>query len=132
MTARFSTGVIPEGTAITTRGLTAQFRPWTLKMKYLSIASVTSKSAMTPSFMGRMATMLAGVLPSISFAVAPTARPPRRTSVVPFRTATTEGSFRTMPRPRTQTRVLAVPRSMPMSTENFPRIQSRTRIQGGL
>jgi len=35
---------------------------------------VISKSAMTPSFMGRMAVMLPGVLPSISLASLPTAR----------------------------------------------------------
>src|ERR1019366_10214837 len=33
-------------------------------------------------------------------------------------TATTDGSFRMMPRPRTYTRVLAVPRSMAMSRPN--------------
>ena len=43
--------------------------------------------------------MLAGVLPSISFAVLPTARPLSRTSVLPLRTATTEGSLSRMPRP---------------------------------
>jgi hypothetical protein len=37
-----------------------------------------------------------------------------------FSTATTEGSFRTMPRPFTQTRVLAVPRSMATSVEKNP------------
>jgi hypothetical protein len=97
-------------------------------MKYFSIASVTWKSAITPSFMGRMATMFAGVLPSISLAVAPTARPFRSTSVVPFRTATTEGSFSTIPRPLTQTSVFAVPRSIPISTENLPSTQSRRRM----
>src|SRR5262245_30713690 len=80
---------------------------------------------MTPSFSGRMATMLPGVLPSISFAVSPTARPSRRTLFVPFLTATTLGSLRTMPFPCTHTSVLAVPRSIPMSIENLPRIHSR-------
>ena len=68
-------------------------------MKYFSIAAVISKSAMTPSFMGRMATMLPGVRPSISFASLPTAstrRPPRASCC----TATTLGSFDTMPMPR--------------------------------
>ena len=44
------------------------FRLWARRMKYLSIASVTAKSAMTPSRMGRMALMLPGVFPSISLA----------------------------------------------------------------
>ena len=57
-----------------------------LRMKWRSIASVTSKSAMTPSFIGRMATMLAGVRPSMRLASSPTAR----TLVVPAWTATTE------------------------------------------
>ena len=35
---------------------------------------MTSKSAMTPSFIGRIATMLPGVRPSISLASLPTAR----------------------------------------------------------
>src|SRR5262245_41719250 len=94
-------------------------------MKYRSIASVISKSAMTPSFSGRIATMFPGVLPSISFAVSPTARPSRRTLFVPFLTATTLGSLRTIPFPCTHTSVLAVPRSIPMSIENLPRTHSR-------
>jgi len=60
---------------------------------------VISKSAITPSFIGRMATMLPGVRPSISFASFPTAitRLPPRVSCC---TATTEGSLETMPCPR--------------------------------
>ncbi len=41
---------MPLGTAITTRGRTMRRRLCTLLMKWRSIASVTSKSAMTPSF----------------------------------------------------------------------------------
>ena len=65
-------------------------------MKYVSIFSAISKSAMTPSRMGRMATMLPGVRPSISFASRPTAsvRP------VTLLMATMEGSFSTIPLPR--------------------------------
>src|SRR4051794_18936355 len=70
-----------------------------------------SKSAMTPSFNGRMAWMWAGVRPIIRLASAPTAT--GRPSLT--LTATTEGSFSTMPSPRTYTRVLAVPRSTAMS-----------------
>ncbi len=52
---------------------------------------------MTPSFSGRMAWMLLGVRPIIRLASAPTASGrPSFTS-----TATTDGSFRMMPRPRT-------------------------------
>ena len=45
----------------------------TFLMNCLSICSVTVKSAITPSFIGRMAMMLPGVLPSICFASWPTA-----------------------------------------------------------
>ena len=64
------------------------------------MAAVISKSAMTPSFIGRMATMFPGVRPSISFASFPTAStflPPRDACC----TATTLGSLETMPMPRT-------------------------------
>ena len=42
-----------------------------------------------------------------------------------FLTATTEGSLRMMPRPRTLTSVFAVPRSIPMSTEKRPSAHSK-------
>jgi hypothetical protein len=74
---------------------------------------------MTPSFIGRMATMLPGVRPSISFASLPTAR----TFFVPEAprcTATTDGSLATMPLPFTNVRVVAVPRSIAKSLENSP------------
>ncbi len=93
LTARFSTSVMPEGTAMTTRGRTILRRLCTFVMKCRSIASVISKSAMTPSLSGRTATMLAGVRPSMRLASLPTAR----TMLVPALTATTEGSRRTMP-----------------------------------
>ena len=73
------------------------------------MASVISKSLITPSFKGRMAEIAPGVLPSISFSAQPTAVPFRMTLLVPLRTATTDGSFRTIPSPRTQTSVLQVP-----------------------
>ena len=57
--------------------------------------------------------MLAGVRPTIRFASAPTAR----TRLVFASIATTDGSLMTMPRSRTWTSVLAVPRSIPMSRE---------------
>ena len=75
---------------------------WIFLMKYLSICSVIVKSAITPSFIGRMAVMLPGVRPSICLAARPTAwivflplGPPS------WRIATTDGSSRTMPLPRT-------------------------------
>ncbi len=68
-----------------------------------------------------MATMLAGVRPTISLASAPIAS----TFLVRFSIATTEGSLITMPCPRTITSVLAVPRSIAMSRENKPIIQYR-------
>ena len=71
-------------------------------MNCFSICSVTVKSAMTPSFIGRIAVMLPGVRPSICLAASPTSwitflplGPPS------WRMATTEGSFSTMPLPRT-------------------------------
>jgi hypothetical protein len=82
-------------------------------MKCWSIFSVTSKLAMTPSFIGRMATMLPGVRPNISLASRPTAS----TALVILLMATMEGSETTMPRPLAKTRVLAVPRSIARSLE---------------
>src|SRR4051812_9069908 len=80
---------------------------------------------MTPSFRGRIAVIEPGVLPSISLATRPTALPFWSTRLVPFFTATTLGSFRTIPSPLTHTRVLHVPRSMPMSMLNIPRRESK-------
>jgi hypothetical protein len=60
------------------------------------------KSAITPSFIGRIACRLPGVRPSICLASAPTActvrLPPADASV---RIDTTDGSSSTMPRSRT-------------------------------
>ena len=66
---------------------------------------------MTPSFSGRIATMLPGVRPIIRFAWTPTA------TILPVLvlSATTDGSFSAIPRLRTYTRVFAVPRSTAMS-----------------
>src|SRR6478609_8311721 len=68
---------------------------------------------MTPSFIGRIATMLPGVRPTISFASLPTA------SIAPvvLLMATIDGSLTTMPFPFAYTRVLAVPRSIARSDE---------------
>src|SRR5215470_3662451 len=90
-------------------------------MKYCSIFSVTSKSAITPSFIGRIATMLPGVRPSISLALLPTAS----TLWVTLLMATIEGSETTMPRPRANTSVFAVPRSIAKSLENRQNIERR-------
>ena len=79
------------------------------------MVAVMSKSAITPSFRGRTATIEPGVRPIISFAWEPTAKTvSERTS-----TATTDGSRITIPLPFMKTRVLAVPRSIPMSFENI-------------
>jgi len=67
-TARFSTLVIQGGTQMTMRGRARVRRLWARWMKYRSIASVISKSAMTPSLIGRMAWIEPGVRPSISLA----------------------------------------------------------------
>ena len=66
-------------------------------MKKRSICSVASKSAITPSFIGRSAVMLSGVRPIIRLASWPTAR----TSPVVSLSATTLGSSSMIPRPRT-------------------------------
>src|SRR5580658_3285183 len=83
-------------------------------MKYVSIFSVTLKSAITPSRMGLIAATFPGVRPSISLASFPTAT----TSELLLLIATIEGSFTTMPLPRAYTRVFAVPRSIARSDEN--------------
>src|SRR5690348_1684530 len=100
---------------MTIRGRTHIVRLCAFLMKCASIFSVTSKSAITPSFMGLMATMLPGVRPSISLASLPTAS----TSPLFLLMATMEGSLTTMPLPRAYTRVFAVPRSMARSLENM-------------
>jgi hypothetical protein len=95
-TARRSTSVTPEGAHMTSRGREKRLCR-TFPMNWPSIASVTSKSAMTPCRSGRSAEIVAGVRPIISWASAPTAW----TSFVRWSMATTEGSDSTMPRPRT-------------------------------
>ena len=76
-----------------------------------------SKSEMTPSRRGRMATMLAGVRPTISLASAPMASDRLRLLVDGHhRRLVDDDAFAAH-----LTRVLAVPRSMPMSRENSPR-----------
>src|SRR5580765_5916868 len=94
-------------------------------MKYVSIFSVTSKSAMTTSFIGLIATMLPGVRPSMSLASLPTAS----TRPLTLLMATIEGSLTTMPLPRAYTQVLAVPRSIARSLENRDNIERR--LNGG-
>src|SRR5207248_3093344 len=122
LTARRSTCVISDGTPMTTRGRSQPLRLCALRMKWVSIFSAASKSAMTPSFIGLMAVMLPGVRPSISFASVPTA------SMRPFTllSATIDGSLRTMPLPRAYTHVLAVPRSMARSWQKRDSRESNT------
>ena len=93
LTALRSTSVIPDGTAITTRGGTNFVERETLLMKYRSMASVISKSAITPSFIGLRAVMFPGVRPNIFLASSPTALTFRESVY----TATTLGSRSTMP-----------------------------------
>src|SRR5712692_91541 len=92
-------------------------------MKYLIIFSVTSKSAITPSFIGRMATMFPGVRPSISLAALPTAS----TLLEILLTATMDGSRTTMPRPSAKTSVFAVPRSMARSEEKMEKKERKAK-----
>ena len=100
--ARRSTCVEPHGTQMMMRGDGANIRTsCTRLMNCLSICSVTVKSAITPSFIGRIALMLPGVLPSIILASLPTASIDLRALGPPsVRMATTEGSSSTIPLPR--------------------------------
>ena len=85
---------------------------------------MTLKLAMTPSLRGLITTRLAGVRPSISLAVLPTAS----TAPVFLLTATLEGSSTTIPRLRTYTRVFTVPKSIARSLEN--RLSMGRRFSG--
>ena len=118
-TARRSTSVTPLGTQMTTRGWANQLPAQACRIKLCSMAAVMSKSAMTPSFRGRTATMEPGARPMTALASWPTLR--TRSSSVLVSTATTLGSRMMMPLPFMYTSVLAVPRSMPMSFVNIPR-----------
>ena len=62
-----------------------------------NIASVTSKSAITPSFNGRIATMLPGVRPTIVELL----HQQQELRFVFLSIATTDGSFNTIPCPLT-------------------------------
>src|SRR5215831_13497271 len=79
---------MPDGTPMTIRGRTRVRRLCTSVIKYFSIASVISKFAITPSFIGRIATILPGVRPSMRLAAMPTAS----TCLESRCTATTDGS----------------------------------------
>ena len=116
ISARCSTSVIPEGAQIITRGWASRLR-CTRPMKWRSICSVTSKSAITPWRSGRTAVIVAGVRPIIPCASSPTAC----TAPLSESMATTDGSDTTMPSPRTKTSVFAVPRSMARSWPPRPR-----------
>jgi hypothetical protein len=88
---------MPDGTQITMRGRANRDRLCTRWMKYRSIRSVMSASEITPSLSGRIARTWLGVRPIIRLASAPTA------TILPVCSsmATTLGSSRTTPRPRT-------------------------------
>ncbi|MPN05593.1 hypothetical protein SDC9_152844 [bioreactor metagenome] len=67
-TARRSTSVTPEGMQIIMLGRDKKEFPQTFLIKRWSMFAVISKSAITPSFSGRIATMEPGVLPITSLA----------------------------------------------------------------
>ena len=106
----------PVGTQIRILGLAKAFFLCTFLIKCLIISSVTTKSAITPSFKGRIAEILPGVLPNIVFASSPTAK----TDFLPPSsiTATTDGSFKTTPCSLRTTSVLAVPKSIAISCDH--------------
>ena len=90
-----STAVTPEGMQMTTRGLEKKVDLTARLKKILSMLAAMSKSAITPSFRGRMAEMEPGVRPITSLASLPT----NLTVSVRISTATTEGSRMVMPLP---------------------------------
>ena len=105
---------------------------WTILMKCLSINSVVVKSAMTPSFMGRIPSMPSGTRPSIAFAACPTATTEALLLNLPSRlTTTTEGSSSTRPCPRAMMRVFAVPKSIAISEEKYREMMECIRTNLG-
>src|SRR5262249_48844354 len=84
-------------------------------MKYVSIRSVISKSAITPFLSGWMTRISGGVRPIIALASLPTARTEWSSSWID----TIEGSLRTMPSPRTNTSVFDVPRAIATALQNL-------------
>ena len=78
-------------------GLKKRCRPCTFPMKWWSMPSVTTKSAMTPSRIGRTTWIASGVRPTISCAL----RPIARIRVPSLFTATSDGSLTTIPSPLT-------------------------------
>ncbi len=94
-TARRSTAVTPLGMQMTTRGRLKVTLPSVFLMKSCSMLAAISKSAITPSFSGRTATMEAGVRPTTSLASSPT----NFTVSLRISTATTLGSRRMIPLP---------------------------------
>ena len=114
-TARRSTAVTREGMQIITLARANILPCIALRMNSCRRIVVVSKSAITPSFSGRTATIEPGVLPITSFASFPT----YLARSVWVLTATTDGSLMMMPFPRRYTSVFAVPRSMPISFVNI-------------
>ena len=113
--AFFSTCVMFDGQQISILGLDRKLFPFIFFMKWFSITSVISKSAITPSFIGLIAWTVPGVLPSISLASLPTANG----FFVSESIATTLGSFNTIPCPFIYISTFAVPRSIPISFANI-------------
>ncbi len=93
-TARFSTSVILQGTLTTTRGITT--RPALIFLRYTEIRyRARSKSEITPPESGWETRIRAEVRPTMAYASLPVAT----TAFVSAFTATTAGSFRTIPFP---------------------------------
>ena len=115
LTARFSTAVTPDGMHIITLAFVKNVPLRAFLINSWSRVVVMSKSAITPSLRGLTAIIEPGVLPITSFALFPT----YLALSVRVSTATTEGSRMIMPLPLIKTRVLAVPRSIPMSFVNI-------------
>ena len=111
-TARFSTSVMPLGMQITMRRLGVKsWRPGLIiRIMPLIMSSAALKSAITPSFSGRMVLMFSCVFPCICCAARPMAitLPVLRSTATMLGSSTTTLSLKMM-------RVLAVPRSIAIS-----------------
>ena len=123
MTAFCSTEVIPDGTQIITRGRLNGLLPVDLLMKCLSMISVVSKSAMTPSRRGRVALVLVTVAAATEFF----AYPGNWTSILTYAPV-----GRSLLLLRTATMPLAIPVLLWPEGQGFPQNVWSSRIRGTL
>ena len=106
-----STVVIFVGVQIKISGLENQLFKFSFCMNNSSNCSVTAISAITPPFNGWCTLISFGVRPTIWYARSPTAI----TSPLRSSSATSDGSFKIIPRSFKNTKIFAVPKSIPIS-----------------